>query len=963
MTTKTLVALLFGLTLTSVTAARKSRPNFVLILADDQGWNALSTRMDPDVPGSGSTYYHTPNLDGLAAHGMRFSHAYAPAPTCSPTRHALQFGRSPASLKVFGADGIRDWDAPNHESLANTLKRIDPDYVCAHLGKWHIGRSPEALGYDVSDGSTGNRAGNSDDPDDPKRIFDLSRRSNQFIRKQVESGKPFFLQISHYANHLRFEAKPETIKKYETEHADKATQYQNSPLWAAMNENLDAGVGMVLDQIDELGIADSTYVFYTADNGYELKRDLGKPIHQRGYYKAFPQRSHKYTVSEGGIRVPFIVRGPGIPAGTHSPAPVVGTDIFATVMYIAGGTDQIPARVEGVSLTAHMKSGGKEAIDREDDFLVFKHSKPRAPHDITIVQGQYKLIKDISTGKVFLFDLKEDISERNNLAAEQPERTAEMYAAMTTYFKRFGWDESKVEAAPSRKRKPKPTGPAKLAPPQPSEGRTIDNARTNKSDAAAKPNVVIIFIDDMGYGDIGPFGGWRDTPHLDRMAKEGMKLTDFYVSSAACTPSRAALMTGCYADRIGMGASVVFPADRRGLHPNEITIAEMLKGGGYATGCFGKWHLGDQPEFLPTRQGFDQYEGIPYSNDMWVRGNPKRHYPPLPWMKQDRPVAHIPDQASQAVITNAITGAAVDFIRRHKDGLFFAYVPHSAVHYPFMVTPERLAAGGGDVMTALISEVDNSTGRILRTLRELGIAENTFVLFTNDNGGGGKTSPGPLRGAKFGPKYEGHMRVATLAWWPGRIPAGSVSSDIMTTTDLLPTVARLTGQPVPADRIIDGKDVSSILLGKPDAKSPHETLYYENGGIRQGKWKLVHYRVKADWFTELYDLEADLGEQNNIADRHPDRIRAMKAALDAHVDEIEKNVRPAAFVENPKPLLSDASGLPTLAEYIGQASGSGTCQECRHGTEEGRKSSRLSLHPSDEPRSPRIPPIESPSLP
>ena len=435
--------------------------------------------------------------------------------------------------------------------------------------------------------------------------------------------------------------------------------------------------------------------------------------------------------------------------------------------------------------------------------------------------------------------------------------------------------------------------------------------------AADKPNIVIIFIDDMGYGDIGPFGAERKTPHLDRMAKEGMKLTDFYVSSSACTPSRSALMTGCYADRIGMGESVVFPADTRGLNPSEITVAEILKAGGYATGCFGKWHLGDQPEFMPLAQGFDEYQGVPYSNDMWVKGNPKRSYPPLPWMKQDKPVAHISNEASQSVITDAITDAAVDFIKRHKDGPFFAYVPHSAVHAPFMVTPERLDAAGDDVMTALVTEIDNSTGRILQTLRDLKIDDNTFVLFTNDNGGAGKTSPGPLRGAKFGPKYEGHMRVATLAWLPGKIPAGSVSSEIMTTTDMLPTIAKLTGRPVPNDRIIDGKDVSDILLGKDGAKSPHETLYYENDGIRQGKWKLVHYRIKADWFTELYDLEADLGERNNIADQHPERVIAMKAALDAHVDEIKQNSRPAGYVENPKPLLADARGLPTLAEYRG----------------------------------------------
>jgi len=217
------VVLLLALAFTSATMAADSKPNFVVILAADQGWNSLSTLMDPDEPGSGSTYYQTASLDRFAAQGMRFSQAYSPAPTCSPTRHAIQFGRSPASLRIFGADGIRNWEADNSESLANVLKKIDPDYVCAHLGKWHIGRSPEALGYDVSDGSTGNGTGNSKDPHDPKLIFDLSRRSAEFIRSQVEADKPFFLQISHYANHLKYQAKADTVRKYETERADQAS--------------------------------------------------------------------------------------------------------------------------------------------------------------------------------------------------------------------------------------------------------------------------------------------------------------------------------------------------------------------------------------------------------------------------------------------------------------------------------------------------------------------------------------------------------------------------------------------------------------------------------------------------------------------------------------------------------------------------------------------------------------------
>ena len=425
--------------------ARADKPaNIILILADDQGWNALSTRMDPDEPGSGSTYYQTPRLAKLAEEGMRFSQAYSPAPTCSPTRHAIQFGRSPSSLKIWGADGIRNWDAEDDESLANVLKRLHPEYVCAHFGKWHIGHTPDQLGYDVHDGPNGNATGNSKDPEDPKKIFELSRKANEFMAKQVEAGRPFFLQISHYADHLRYQALQTTVDKYENERADKATQYQKNPLWAAMNENLDAGVGMVLDKIDELGIRDNTYVIYTADNGYEDKKDFGKPVHERGYYKAYPQRSHKYHVSEGGIRVPFIVRGPGVQADTHSATPVVGTDVFTTVMDIVGSVGRVPERVEGASLLAHLKSGGAEPVRRKDPFLVFKYTKPRVPHDMTIVQGDYKLIKDIDTQRIFLFNLKEDIGESNNLADEEPELAKRMYDDMIAYFKRFGWDESKI---------------------------------------------------------------------------------------------------------------------------------------------------------------------------------------------------------------------------------------------------------------------------------------------------------------------------------------------------------------------------------------------------------------------------------------------------------------------------------------------------------------------------------------
>ncbi len=430
-------------------ASGKKKPNFVFILTDDQGWNGLSVRMNPSVPGSGSSYYNTPRLAEFTRQGMRFSQAYAPAPTCSPTRYAIQFGRSPHSLRIWGADRIgKGVDALPEQSLANRLKQADSDYVTAHMGKWHIAFTPRTMGYDVAEYGDGHGPKNnpdSDNPEDPKMIFSLTRKANTFIEKQVKADRPFYLQISHYADHLKYQALSETIKKYRTEHAEEATKYQNSPLFAAMNENLDTGIGMVLDKIDELGIRDNTYVIITSDNGFEDKKDWkGTPVRKRGYYKAFPQRSHKYHVSEGGIRVPFIVRGPGIPANKHSSTPVVGTDIFPTVMEIVDGGEHIPEKVEGASLLDHLKSGGEKAIRRKDPFLVFKYTKPHVRHDIAIVQGKYKLIKDIDSDEIFLYNLKDDIGESRNLADEQPQRAEMMYKQMTDYLKRFGWDESMV---------------------------------------------------------------------------------------------------------------------------------------------------------------------------------------------------------------------------------------------------------------------------------------------------------------------------------------------------------------------------------------------------------------------------------------------------------------------------------------------------------------------------------------
>ena len=454
-------------------------------------------------------------------------------------------------------------------------------------------------------------------------------------------------------------------------------------------------------------------------------------------------------------------------------------------------------------------------------------------------------------------------------------------------------------------------------------GMLLFEASAWAATSGAKPNIVILFIDDMGYGDIGPFGNQvNQTPHLDQMAEEGIKLTQFYVANTACTPSRAALLTGTYAHRIGMDGGklkVTFPGDSRGLNPDEITLAEMLRENGYATGCFGKWHLGDQPQFMPLAQGFDTYFGIPYSNDMWPlhrSKNPitKRKYEPLPVMRQDKAVAHVADGVDQSLLAEVITDKAIAFIKKNQKKPFFCYIPHAHVHKPRHARPEYLKRAEGNVNRAHVEEVDDSVGRVLQTLKDLKLHQNTLVIFTSDNGPASGMSSGPLRGMKGGKKYEGHMRVPTLAWWPDTIPAGSISKEIGVTTDLLPTLATLTQSQVPTDRIIDGKDISDILLGKKDAQSLHQLHYYENEGIRRGDWKLV----KKGSRSELYDLSKDLGEKKDLSGSHPELVKELDRDLQKHASSIAANLRPAGFTKNPKPILKEVGELPTLKQYLGK---------------------------------------------
>jgi len=432
----------------------------------------------------------------------------------------------------------------------------------------------------------------------------------------------------------------------------------------------------------------------------------------------------------------------------------------------------------------------------------------------------------------------------------------------------------------------------------------------NTSKAKRKPNFIVLFIDDMGYGDIEPFGSkLNKTPALNCMAAEGMKLTSFYVAAPVCTPSRAALMTGCYPKRVGLATGswgiVLFPKDSHGLNPKEKTIASILKDAGYATGCFGKWHLGDQPEFLPTNYGFDTYFGIPYSNDMWPMEQESDEWQvapcPLPVLRNDKVVDIVKDMDDQAQLCKRFTNEAVAFIRDNRDRPFFVYLPHAFIHSPRRASKAFMDKAGGNATRAQIEEVDWSTGQILDTIKELGLSEDTMVLFTSDNGGTGGSSNEPLRGNK-GSTWEGGMREPTLAWWPGKIPANTTCDEIATTMDLLPTFAIFAGGKVPKDRVIDGRNIAPLLLGRANAKSPHQAFFYYKGNdlqaVRSGKWKL-HTN------GQLYNLRKDIGERHNVAKDNPGVAKRLTKYLDdcrADLDD-PKNCRPVGKNMNPQYLV------------------------------------------------------------
>jgi arylsulfatase A-like enzyme len=430
------------------------------------------------------------------------------------------------------------------------------------------------------------------------------------------------------------------------------------------------------------------------------------------------------------------------------------------------------------------------------------------------------------------------------------------------------------------------------------------------SACAAKPNFIIIFTDDQGYNDLGCFGSEKiRTPHIDRLAKEGRKFTNFMVASSVCSPSRAALLTGCYPKRVGLHRHVLFPTSGYGLNPGEYTLADHFKSLGYATACIGKWHLGHHPETLPRRNGFDSYFGIPYSNDMNHPDNKGKASPASDesWRKPDEFVKkwHTPLieneeivelPVNQRTITRRYTDKAIEFVTANQQKPFFLYLPHSMPHIPLFVPADAYDPDPQNAYQCVIEHIDAEVGRLVDTVRKLGLAGNTYLIFSSDNGpwlkfknhGG---SALPLRDGKSS-TFEGGQRVPCVMWAPGKIPAATSSDALISTMDLLPSLATLAGRDLPENgNRIDGIDLSSTITGDtPSARD--EFLYYTAqgalDGIRQGEWKLLLRKPE----PLLFHITEDISESKNLAGVNPRKIEALTARMKELDAEITASARP-----------------------------------------------------------------------
>lgn len=935
-----------------VTTAKgtKKRPNVLVILTDDQSPFDLKV-YDP------KSALQTPTIDRLAAEGMVFDGAYHMGSfrgaVCTPSRHMIMTGRTVWHLPNV----LRGRHCPDNikqNVLAAVFNRAGYKTMrtCKKGNSYRAANEQFTVVRDAT-----KRGGTAESGSAWHGQQVLSYLSD---REANEEKDPFLIYFGFSHPHDKRDGTPDLLAKYgAVNHKEKATlppsnskqpklpinylpqhpfhhghpnlrdEVSVSGVWKnrdqqtirnelgrqfACSENIDMQISRVLQKLDAMEELDNTYIVYTSDHGMAIGRH---------------GLQGKQNLYEHTWRVPLIIKGPGIEAGKRKLGNAYLLDLLPTLCDLTG--IEIPKSVEGLSLKPVLK--GTAATVR--DTLYGVYSGGTKPGIRSVKKGVWKLIKyDVMQGavqKTQLFNLKDNpdelleqhhVADTIELTANTPkaqqvnlagdpkhaEKLAEMEALLLSEMRRLD-------------------DPHRLWN-QPDDGLTPSPAKSRKKNQKKeKPNVIVIFTDDQGYNDLGCFGSKTiKTPYLDRLAKEGRRFTNFHVPCSVCSPSRAALLTGCYPKRIGMHRHVLFPRSDHGLHPQEHTIADQLRSVGYATACIGKWHLGRHPETLPRQNGFDSYYGIPYSNDMNHPDNKAKVRPDSDegWINQDKQVKLwntplianeeiIELPVNQRTITRRYTDKAIEFVTANKDKPFFLYLPHSMPHIPLFVPEDVHDPDPKNAYKCVIEHIDAEVGRLVQSVRDLGLAKKTYIVFTSDNGPwiGFKHHGGsalPLRSGK-GTTFEGGQRVPCIMWAPDRIPAGTTSSEFASTLDLLPTIASLADSKLPKALRIDGHDLTKTITGDAASKRNEMIYYSPHGqleGLRQKNWKLLvkKPRVKKKKNVEqagdaidspkifLFDLAEDVSEKNNLAEAKPDKVQSLQKRMIELDEEITKNARP-----------------------------------------------------------------------
>ncbi|MEM1228534.1 MAG: sulfatase-like hydrolase/transferase [Planctomycetota bacterium] len=933
----------------AIGASAAEKPNFIVILTDDQSWVGSSIAMIPNDQRTSSDYFQTPHMERIAQMGMRFTQGYSPAASCCPTRRAIQTGQSPARHE-FSADRQGWTDTYRRQlNIPRMLKAADPSYVTAHFGKWdhrYDEIAPIEQDYDVSDGYTGNGNGGAKGSGgpaaqkDPKRIDSVTDRALEFIDASHANDQPFYLQVSHYAVHLDIFYNAATLAKVQA--SKSPGQKHNMPEFAAMTSDLDTGVGRLLDKLIELDLLKKSYLIFMSDNGgrtsvpkapdSELNRNL-------------PLRDGKHSFYEGGIRVPFMVLGPGVKPNSVCTEPVSGVDILPTLADLAGYPVRLPENVDGGSIRQVIHNEGIGTIDRPNPFLVFHQAVDRTPIS-AIRKGDYKLVKTWKKDQLELFNLASDLSEENDLSDRMQEKTQRLHVELTSYLDEVGASIPKENKRSSGKK-----GESV------SEDRTMRQRRNALIAAETRPNVLFLAIDDLNDW-VGALGGHplAKTPHLDQLIARSVLFRNAHCAAPVCSASRHALLSGLRPSTTGWysNSSKDFDSYVKTLG-DTVPMPTHFKQNGYRTLAAGKiFHKGTSDV-----KDYDYWDDVRpryrWPKDLASRGHGYQgksggHFHPFPrdggaiYQKYQQGVdgqslcwgaLEQSDMPPEGMPDEQIADWAVDQLsRQHDEPIFLAvgfvrpHVPYTApreffdlyqlddIAVPAMPIDEMddvplwgkaMAYGtiaGGDhanvlsigpdywremvrAYLACVSFVDAQVGKVLRALESGPCAENTIVVFWSDHG----QHLGEKRHWRKQALWEESTRVPLAIQLPRDVRGGEVCDRAVSLLDIYPTLLQLCDLPD-----VKGLEGMSLLPQLHDPKTRRTepaitTWHYNNHAARSLNFRYIRYR---DGSEELYDHRKCPNEHHNLAS--DPSLASIKQKLAASLPT--QNVMPSSLRDN-----------------------------------------------------------------